>query len=211
MSDGIDCALDCTKKAAWIKGNGNEFVTASCYRNSASKWTALGAAEAQALSKSGLLVVALWESASNAIDHFSYTTGVDEGTSAYKQAMNTGQPAKTPIYFAVDFDCSSVQMAGGSTIIFGALAALASTPSAGIVQPTPIALYGSGNACAWLLAHQRVTYTWVAQSTGWGGYKTFTNWNIKQGPTKSKPFDFDTDQAKPNYGGFSVEDSRSDN
>jgi hypothetical protein len=202
MSDGIDCALDCTKQAAWIKANGNEFV-GRYYRNSASKWTALGAAEAQALSKSGLLVVALWESASDVIDHFSYTTGVDEGTSAYKEAMNTGQPARTPIYFAVDFDCSNLQIAGGINDYFRGVAhgfdAISSNSPAYIVG-----VYGSGNACAWLLAHQRVTYTWLAQSTGWGGYKTFANWNIKQGPVQKKPFDFDTDQAKPNYGGFTV-------
>jgi hypothetical protein len=67
-----------------------------------------------------------------------------------------------------------------------------------------VGVYGSGNACGWLLSHQRATYTWLAQSTGWGGYKTFANWNIKQGPTRGKPFDYDPDEAKQEFGGFVV-------
>jgi hypothetical protein len=202
MSAGIDCALDCTKKVAWIKANGNDFL-ARYYRNAASKWTALAANEARAISAAGIAIVALWESNSAVAEHFSYTTGVDEGTTAYKQAMNTGQPARTPIYFAVDFDCSNLQIAGAINDYFRGIEhgfnAIGSDAPA-----YDVGVYGSGNACRWLLAHQRVSHTWLAQSTGWGGYKTFSSWNIKQGPTKSKTFDFDTNEAKPNYGGFSV-------
>jgi hypothetical protein len=202
MSDGIDCALDCTKKAAWIKANGNEFV-GRYYRNSASKWTALGANEARSISATGLLVVALWEGNSAVPEHFSYTTGVDEGTSAYKQAMNTGQPARSPIYFAVDFDCSNLQIAGSVNDYFRGIAH--GFDAIGSSSPAyTVGVYGSGNACGWLLAHQRVSYTWLAQSKGWGGYNTFTSWNIRQGPTKSKPFDYDPDESKSSYGGFTV-------
>ena len=202
MSDGIDCALDCTKRAAWIKANGNEFL-GRYYRNSVSKWTPLTANEAKAISANGIVLVALWESNSAVAAHFSYTTGVDEGTSAYKQAMNTGQPAGTPIYFAVDFDCSNLQIAGGINDYFRGIAH--GFDAIGSNNPAyAIGVYGSGDACGWLLAHQRVRYTWLAQSTKWGGYKTFSSWNIKQGPTKKTPFDFDSNEAKPSYGGFAV-------
>jgi hypothetical protein len=202
MSIGIDCALDCTKKAAWIKANGSEFV-GRYYRNAASKWAPLTVEEARTLSTAGLVVVALWESKSDVLEHFSYTTGVDEGTSAYKQAMNVGQPARSPIYFAVDFDCPISGIAGAINDYFRGVAhgfdAISSNNSA-----YDIGVYGSGNVCGWLLAHQRTKYSWLAQSKGWGGYKTFANWNIKQGPTKSKPFDHDTDEAKESYGAFVV-------
>jgi hypothetical protein len=159
--------------------------------------------EARAISASGLLIVALWESNSAAPEHFSYTTGVDEGTSAYKQAMNTGQPAGTPIFFAVDFDCSNMQIAGSVNDYFRGIAhgfdAIGSSSPAYIVG-----VYGSGNACGWLVAHQRVSFTWLAQSRGWGGYNSFASWNIKQGPTKSKPFDYDVNESKSNYGGFTI-------
>src|SRR5262249_46593538 len=150
----------------------------------------LGESEAKAISATGVLLVALWESNSAVSGHFSYTTGVDEGTSAYKQAMNAGQPANTPIYFAVDFDCSNLQIAGGINDYFRGIAH--GFDAIGSDNPAyAIGVYGSGNACGWLLSHQRVKYTWLAQSTGWGGYKTFASWNIKQGPTKKTPFDFD--------------------
>src|ERR1700687_2065340 len=111
MAQGIDCALDCTKKVSWIKASGADFV-GRYYRNSASRWAQLTHAEGQALASSGLVIGALWESKSDVIEHFSYTAGVDEGTSAYRQAMTAGQPASTPIYFAVDFDCSIAGIGG---------------------------------------------------------------------------------------------------
>jgi hypothetical protein len=41
-------------------------------------------------------------------------------------------------------------------------------------------VYGSGLVCKTLLAANKVTYTWLAQSTGWAGYNSFTQYNIKQ-------------------------------
>jgi hypothetical protein len=202
MAQGIDCALDCTKKASWIKASGADFV-GRYYRNSASRWTPLTHAEGQALSSGGLVIVAVWESKSDVIEHFSYTAGVDEGTSAYRQAMNAGQPAGSPIYFAVDFDASLAGIAEAINDYFRGVAHGFDAISSN--NPTyKIGVYGSGNTCAWLLAHQRVSYTWPAQSRGWGGYQTFTKWNIKQGPVKTKPFDHDTDDSTSDYGGFVV-------
>src|SRR5262249_49557316 len=129
--------------------------------------------------------------------------GVDEGTSAYRQAMQTHQPSGTPIYFTVDFDCSTAAIAGAVNDYFRGIADGFSTISGG--RPAyEVGVYGSGDTCSWLLGHGRVQYTWLAQSSKWGGYKTFRDWNIKQGKTVQKPFDLDLNQAKRNYGGFSV-------
>jgi len=202
MPGGIDCALDCTKRAAAIKALNATFV-GRYYRLPGSKWAPLTGAEAKALSKAGLKIVALWESRSDVLDHFSHAAGVDEGTSAYRQAMNAGQPAGTPIYFAVDFDCPTNGIAGAVNDYFRGVADGFNTIGAG--QPAySVGVYGSGNTCAWLLGHGRVSYSWLAQSTGWGGYKIFKNWNIKQGRTQKKPFDYDLDEATENYGGFTI-------
>jgi hypothetical protein len=199
---GIDCALDCTRRIAAIQALNVHFV-GRYYRLPTSQWAPLTKSEAQALSNGGFQIVALWESASNKLDHFSHASGVDEGTSAYHQAMLAGQPARTPIYFAVDFDCSNSGIAGAVNDYFRGVADGFATIGAG--QPAyDIGVYGSGNTCSWLLSHGRVTYTWMAQSRGWGGYKTFKNWNILQGPTRTRPFDYDTDQANENFGGFTV-------
>ena len=202
MTQGIDCALDCTKKVTWLKAAGTEFV-GRYYRNSASHFAALTHGEGQALSSAGLAIVALWESKSDVLEHFSYAAGVDEGTSAYRQAMTAGQPAGTPIYFAVDFDCSISGIAGSVNDYFRGVAH--GFDAIGSGSPSyRIGVYGSGNTCGWLLSHQRVGYTWLAQSRGWGGFQTFGKWNIKQGPSKTKPFDHDTDEANTDYGAFVV-------
>jgi hypothetical protein len=200
---GIDCALDCTKRIAAIRGLHAQFV-GRYYRQASSHWPALTSAEAKALSNAGFQIVAVWESASNVLHHFSHATGVDEGTSAYRQAMLVGQPARTPIYFAVDFDCSGPGIAGGVNDYFRGVADGFAAIGGG-QSAYDVGVYGSGNTCAWLLSHGRVTYTWLAQSRGWGGYRTFKNWNILQGPSKSAPFDHDTDQALDTFGGFTVQ------
>jgi hypothetical protein len=200
MPTGIDCALDCTSRAGAISAMGVEFV-GRYYRLPTSQWTPLRAAERIALSNAGLKVVALWESQSDVLGHFSHACGVNEGTSAYHQAMLAGQPAGTPIYFAIDFDCDASGVAGAVNDYFRGVADGFSAIGAG--NPVYlIGVYGSGDACSWLSGHGRVTYTWLAQSTGWGGYNTFTNWNIKQGPVVNQPFDHDTNNANPGYGGF---------
>jgi hypothetical protein len=200
MDQGIDCATDCSKRLAAIKATGATFV-GRYYRLPGSKYDALTAAEAQALSKGMLKIVALWESNSTVLDHFSHSSGVDEGTSAYRQAMAAGQQPRTPIYFAVDFDCSDAGIAGAVNDYFRGVAD--GFAAIGTGNPAyDIGVYGSGNTCGWLLTHGRVTSTWMALSTGWGGFKTFKNWNIKQLATVKTPFDYDTDEATANYGGW---------
>jgi len=200
MVSGIDCATDCTKRIAAIKQLGADFV-GRYYRLPTSKWDALTASEAQALSGGKLKIVSLWESRSDVLDHFSHSSGVDEGTSAYRQAMKAGQQPRTPIYFAVDFDCSDAGISGAVNDYFRGVAEGFVTIGSG--NPAyDIGVYGSGNTCGWLLTHERVKYTWMALSTGWGGFKTFKDWNIKQLTEVKKPFDHDTNEAKSNYGAW---------
>src|ERR1700756_3640827 len=104
MTNGIDSPLDCSKQTDWITSNSYQFAC-RYFRTAASKWPHLTDAEAKTLSQAGLKIVTVWESRSDVLEHFSFATGVDEGTTAYRQAMLAGQPARTPIYFAVDFDC----------------------------------------------------------------------------------------------------------
>ena len=56
-----------------------------------------------------------------------------------------------------------------------------------------------------LLSDGLPTYTWLAQSTAWGGYNQYPDWNIKQGATGTLcKLSVDSDQAKATYGGFKV-------
>jgi hypothetical protein len=200
---GLDCALDCTGRAAAIAAAGKNFVV-RYYRSSGSSFSPLTANEARALSAAGLDIVSIWESASDNVAHFSHTTGLDEGTSAYKQAMLVGQPAGTPIYFAVDFDCSDKEVAGPINDYFQAIASAFSAMGHGN-SAYSVGVYGSGRACTWLTAQGLADFTWLAMSTGWNGFASYSGWNIKQGPHDGAlAFDYDTDVANGPFGGFRV-------
>jgi hypothetical protein len=204
METGIDSPMDCSKRIDAITAANLAFV-GRYYRKRTSKWAPLTAAEAKLLSDAGVNTVALWEASSDHLSYFSYTAGVDDGTSAYAQAMGVGQPASTPIYFAVDFDAAQNEIAGAINDYFAGIAA----GFAAISHGSPVydvGVYGSGASCAWLLAHNRVSKSWLALSSGWSGSKLFNDWNIKQGTGLSTlNFDNDSDQAKPDYGGFRVQ------
>jgi hypothetical protein len=200
---GIDFAKDASTLATKVSANGMQFL-GRYYRGPGSQFPTLTVEEAAAICKANLKVVALWEGASDHIGHFSHNVGVAEGTSAYQQALAVGQPPSTPIYFAVDFDASSAEIAGSITDYFHGIA----DGFAAIGKQAPayaIGVYGSGLVCSTLLAHGLARFSWLAMSTGWSGSKTFNDWNIKQsGKTVDLGVDYDSDVARPGYGGFRI-------
>jgi hypothetical protein len=207
---GVDSALDCTKFAASIKAAGVDLI-GRYYRWPASRYKALSFLEASTLSRAGLSIIALWEWASDKISNFSYHDGFDQGTSAYRQAMKAQQPSNTPIYFAVDSDFNNNEISGPISDYFtGAKDAF--DRMGGGQSAYLIGVYGSGLTCSWLLAHGKVTRSWLAVSTKWQGYSSFASWDVKQGAKSLdipglKPGingDYDSDEAKPSAGGFKV-------
>lgn len=198
---GIDCPVNCTKYADGIKTAGKAFV-GRYYRKTTSSFPALKKPEVDALHAAGLKVVALWESASTTTDYFSYARGVDDGTSAYHQALLAGQPPQTPIYFAVDYDASAAALAGPVSDYFRGVKDGYGTISQG-APVYDVGVYGSGQSCGWLKMHGWATHAWLAVSKKWTGHDTYTDWNIVQGPQGADlGFDHDTNQAVGAYGGF---------
>jgi hypothetical protein len=212
MSDliGMDCAKDCTNFATVIKNARVGFV-GRYYRWPASSYKPLTYKEASMLSAEGLSVVALWEWTSDKISNFSYHDGFDQGSSAYRQAMNTHQPADTPIYFAVDADFKPDEIAGPINDYFQGVADAFKAMGKGQSAYT-IGVYGSGRTCAWLLSHNKVERSWLAVSSKWTGHDTFKSWDICQafddlkisGLKPGDKGDYDSDTAKATYGGFKI-------
>jgi Domain of unknown function (DUF1906) len=211
---GLDCALDCTNRTQDIKNAGVAYV-GRYYRWPTSKKAPLTHGEAVALSKAGLFIVALWEWKSDKIANFSHHEGFDQGSSAYKQAMNALQPAGTPIYFAVDDDFSAAQISGPINDYFQGVADAFNAFGKG-ASAYLVGVYGSGRACDWLVGHNKAARSWLARSPGWAGHDTYKSWDINQGaddlhvphlapPSKTDDSgDYDSDAAKPSYGGFQV-------
>ena len=203
LSAGIDLSTNCSNQVACIKQAGKSFI--GRYYASPTSEKILTRSEAIAISRAGMNIIAVWEDGDpTSASYFSYAEGVDDGARAYNMASNIGQPAGTPIYFAVDYDASDADLAGGINDYFRGVRDGFATISGG--QPVhTVAAYGSGAACSWLLARKLITHTWLAQSTDWRGYATFKTWNIKQyAETTLCGLDVDPDEAQPGYGGFRV-------
>lgn len=202
MPRGFDTTANCGPLAAQIGAANYDFV-ARYYAHGGAKRLTL--AEAKSLSAQQIKIVAVWEDAPKKASYFSRARGVNDGTTAYHFAMLIGQPARTPIYFAVDFDAATDAIAGAIADYFKGIADGFATIAGNQAPAYRVGVYGSGATCAWLLNHELVTYTWLAQSTGWRGYAQFNKWNIKQGAqTKMLGIAVDPDDAIDDYGGFLI-------
>jgi hypothetical protein len=198
MSSGVDCYGSAAANAANIKSAGYSFVC-RYYTSTVNK--RLTKAEAQALSSAGLFCVSVWEESSNAASYFTSAQGTADATAALNYATNTiGQPANTPVYFAVDFDASDTDITNHIIPYFQAVEVVFET------SPYVLGVYGSGAVCAQVYASIGiVNHTWMSGSTGWRNYSTYTAWNIKQGnpatPVTIGGQSFDTDAASTAGGG----------
>lgn len=208
MVRGIDCALDCRNRAAPIQA-AEVAVVGRYYRWPTSKYKTLDHEEALMLSQSGLEILALWEWNSNELSNFGYRNGVDQGSSAFNQALKAHQPPGTPIYFAVDDDYDTAAIAGTISDYFRGVSDAFALLSAG--GPTyRIGVYGSGLTCDWLVAHSQVTHTWLAHAPKWRGATSFQMWNVKQNHQDfgieglTAPRDYDGDDVNADAGAFQV-------
>jgi len=109
-------------------------------------------------------IVAVWEDGSpTSNQYFSRNEGVDDGTSAYNMASKNGQPADTPIYFAVDYDATDADISGCINDYFLGIKEGFDTIGAGAPVHS-IGVYGSGAVCAWLLSRNVVSVVQLARA-----------------------------------------------
>jgi hypothetical protein len=114
------------------------------------------------------------------------------------------QPMASAMYFAVDTDIGDHEITTKTLPYFrGVAAGLKESCLGGI--PYAIGVYGSGETCAAVLDAGLAKYAWLANATGWAGFKMFEGsgrWHLKQQNTQKltgRPaYAFD-----PNYVGAS--------
>ena len=156
-------------------------------------------------------MVALWEWISNEISNFSYHEGFVQGSSAYRQAMTTHQPAGTPISLLSTMISIQTRLPGPSMITFKAWKIHSGAMGRG-QSAYMIGAYGSGLTCSWLLNHNMAERCWLSGSRGWSGYEKFNDWDIRQafddlnipGLAAGVEGDYNSDVGKSSYGGFQV-------
>jgi hypothetical protein len=200
---GIDIPTDARDVSQELKGSGLHFV-ARYYRDPASRWPTLSAAEARTVAASGMKLVTVWESHSHKPEYFSYAAGYGDGMAAHRQAKAIGQPAGSAIYFAVDYNAPEPDIKGGIDRYFrGVSAGLAA--AAGKPREYRIGVYGSGAVCGYIKGARLADYAWLSNSRAWAGYAGFATWDIKQGPRSAGlSFDHDTNEARGEFGAFTV-------
>lgn len=124
---------------------------------------------------------------------------------ALKQADTVGQPKGTAIYFAVDHDFTDAGDLSKIYAYFNRVAAVFKAANSGSL-PYKLGVYGSGMVCRTVkIRCPDVTFTWVAESTGWSESRTYADWSVKQSIVrKPKRFDLNYEdcQAPTDFGGF---------
>src|SRR5258708_32662570 len=178
MAKGFDTTANCAGVAAQLKAAGYDFV-GRYYAHTGSK--RLSAAEAKAGSGAGLQLVTVWEAAPTTTRYFSRARGIDEGTSAYHAALLGGQPAGSAIYFAVDYDAPQAAIAGAIADYFRGIGDVFAAIAGNTAPAYRIGVYGSRASCSAMIGHGLARLSWLAQSTGWLGYGSYSGWNIKKG------------------------------
>lgn len=184
---------------AQLSGAGYSFV-ARYYSHNA--WKTVKALEAQAIGNAGIDLVAVWQDANDSPGYFTRERGERDGTAAFAYARQIGQPEGSTIYFAVDYDASDADVKGRLVDYFAGVRA--SFVAAGNGNATyDIGVYGSGAVCAGLLAQKLASRSWLALASGWRGYGTFKDWNLKQSDeTSIFGLTADPDRARGDHGGF---------
>jgi hypothetical protein len=197
---GIDLPIDASDVINELKTSRLDFV-ARYYRDPASRWPTLSAAEAQRLSALGLKIVTVWEWHSHDPAYFSYASGYSDALNAYRQAKAVGQPGGSAIYFAVDFNARGQNLQQVDQYFRGIAAGFA---AAGRGRPEyKVGVYGSGAVCATVRGTGLAQYSWLSNARAWEGSSTYAAWSIKQGwPFAHLSFSHDSNEAKEDYGGF---------
>jgi hypothetical protein len=148
-------------------------------------------------------IVAVWESHSHNPAYFTYAEGYADAMTAYRQAESVGQPAGSAIYFAVDFDARRDALYSVDQYFRGVAAGFAAV--SGGRAKYRVGVYGSGAVCDAVKGARLAQFSWLSNSTAWSGYRSYSDWNIKQGGRLSSlSFDHDANEARDEYGSFRV-------
>lgn len=154
MIEGVDYSGD-RPSVAGLVAAGKKFVVR--YGGPGGSWKHIDAAEASALIKAGLSIVANAEGAADGLLG-GRSAGIDWARQADAHFRALGMPADRPIYLSVDFDVTSGQW----PVVADALRGAASVIGAGRVG-----VYGGRRAIEW--ARRDRVAAWYWQTYAWSG------------------------------------------
>jgi Domain of unknown function (DUF1906) len=198
MPKGLDTTRDVTAQAGAIKAANYDFVARYL---SQSHWKVISASEATAIAAAGLGLVLIYEDGSTASDYFSFGRGQADANRAAQQASLLSAPTGTVLYFAVDYDASQSDISGTITQYFNGVAGALKSYAAANGTSYPAGVYGSGATCSAITSAGLAKYGWLAQSAGWTGHDTYSDWSIRQNmPAVVAGLSVDPDDAIGDFG-----------
>ena len=207
MKRGISTNRNVATQAACLKQQGVDFVFRYYSLTTHQPEKRLTQAEAEALAAAGLEIGVVYEDAPTSLSYFSGGRGHRDGVNACKAALSLHQPPGSAIYFTVDYDAALADISGSILDYFRGVDQ--GMKDAGGGNSAYIAgVYGSGAACDFMKAQcPFVKYSWLAESKGWLGSRTYAAWDVNQATAASDLCGFPADgyeenQAQDDFGGF---------
>ena len=176
--EGIDCASPVGHLAPRLFAAGIGFVGRYYSHNPDDNPKNLSPEEARALAAAGINIVSVFEARGDRAENFTAAQGALDAARALELAGRCGQTAASTIYFAVDFDASSADVASRILPYFAAI-------KQGLGGRYATGGYGSGFVLAELRAAGLIGHCWLAQARGWRGTANFADADIVQGPSST--------------------------
>jgi hypothetical protein len=198
----IDTNSNCIDSIDTLRAKG---VTAvgRYYRVIHPEWR-LTKAETQKLSAVGIKLFTVYEDTGHDLT-LTAAQGKTDGQNALDQATEVGQPAGTPIYFALEGLPNGYVASDLSAIrkYFAGIQQVIGTKYA-------LGVYSNGLVCETLLDEGVCSYTWLSASKAFAGTRDFYRtgrWNLAQTTPLDQNWNglsVDVDEAKDDFGAFAV-------
>jgi hypothetical protein len=110
--EAIDCATRLNDQTASALKEAGLVAVCRYLGCKTEKWSkTLTPSELQTIHKAGLSVVLIWESDPTYASYFNYAKGLSDAKQAVLEAEYLGAPKETAIYFTVDFDAQTSNLA----------------------------------------------------------------------------------------------------
>ncbi len=204
MQQAFDTNRDCSRFLPFMRDRG--FRTAIRYYTAAAGPKRLTRGEAERIVAAGFTIAAVYQDTARMAEDFSEAVGRAAGRRAHDHALSViGQPSGSAIYFSVDFDASSAELAGHIVPFFRGVQSAMEEASLGGAS-YDMGVYGSGLTCRTLSEAGLVRFTWLSMSMGFREsrqYRDSRQWALLQSlqvsnvATPAGSFDYDPDEIGP--------------
>ena len=211
MLKGLSTNRWCDVAAPCLAAAGQQFVVRYYSRTTAMREKVVRRSEALQIAAAGLDLAVVYQDRGREEADFSAARGELDAQSALQHAAQLGQPPGSAIYFAVDADFSKTQIQRNVLPYFQAVNEVFNRDG----DRYAIGVYGSGLTCRLLkAAPDLVSYTWLAEATGWRESTGYGDWDVKQHVNTAALCElgsaWEACDGKPDFGQFRVLGSTTD-